>query len=110
LPLGPLPKTCAQTCPRCGYAVFGAQAPAAPTPPAPPAAPLPLTQCPLQQNLRVVALNADEHNLRKLLTLGILPGIQLQLERRSPCYLCKVGRAQLALDEKLAGCVEVVFG
>jgi len=55
-----------------------------------------------------VALEADEEGLRKLLTLGILPGIQLQLEYRGPGFLCKVGRARLAFDEKLAACIQVV--
>jgi Fe2+ transport system protein FeoA len=55
----------------------------------------------------VVSLEADEQSLRKLLTLGILPGIQLELERRRPCFLCKVGHSRLALDERLAACVRV---
>jgi len=56
----------------------------------------------------VVALDAEEESLRKLLTLGILPGTQLHLERKTPSFLCKIGRAQLALDEELAFCVQVV--
>ena len=100
-------KNCPLACPRCGYSVFAPSA-------VPPAAAtgeggaLPLGRLPLRQSARVVSLEADESSLRKLLTLGILPGTLLELERRRPCYVCKVGRARLAFDEKLAACIWVV--
>jgi len=97
-------KNCALTCPRCGYAVFAPLAPQHKNS----LTPHPLTQHPLGQSARVVSLEAKESSLRKLLTLGILPGIQLELERRRPCFLCKVGRARLAFDEALAACIWVV--
>ena len=121
---------CPVACPHCGYAVFvsGAEraqnnvletqnsaevtqksASLASSCVVASLSPLPLSQCPLGQSLRVVAIDTDESNLRKLLTLGILPGMQLKLERRRPCFLLKVGRACLALDEKLAACILVVF-
>ena len=100
-------KHCPLTCPRCSYAVF---APGAGAAPAAATAPLAtsLTRHLPGQSLRVVSLEADEGSLRKLLTLGILPGIQLEVERRRPCFVCKVGRARLAFDEKLAACIWVV--
>ncbi|MCL2011678.1 MAG: ferrous iron transport protein A [Cystobacterineae bacterium] len=128
--LGALKPSCALACPRCGYSVFasgtaeGGHPGAAPgntfAPPGKSWAPvaegtnpaalssLSLQQCPSGQRVRVVALEADESSLRKLLTLGILPGVELEVERRRPCFLCKIGRARLAFDEKLAECVQVV--
>lgn len=111
-------SSCALACPHCGYVVFGAATAMAPPreaeakPPlnaSPPLAkPCRLSQCSPGQSVRVVALDAEEESLRKLLTLGILPGTQLHLERKTPSFLCKIGRAQLALDEELAFCVQVV--
>jgi Fe2+ transport system protein FeoA len=44
----------------------------------------------------------------KLAALGILPGVRLRVVQRSPAWVLKVGRTELALDQRLAGRIRVV--
>lgn len=44
----------------------------------------------------------------KLAALGILPGVRLRVVQRSPVWVLKVGRTELALDAQLAGRIRVV--
>ena len=44
-------------------------------------------------------------DLRKLLALGVLPGVELEVERRWPAMVVRMGHATVALD---AGLAEVV--
>jgi len=44
----------------------------------------------------------DAMTLRKLMALGLLPGVRLMVLRRFPCYLLQIGHAQIALDRPLA--------
>jgi Fe2+ transport system protein FeoA len=41
-------------------------------------------------------------DLRKLLALGVLPGVELEVERRWPAVVVRMGYATMALDAKLA--------
>ena len=41
-------------------------------------------------------------DLRKLLALGVLPGVELEVERRWPAVVVRMGFATLALDAGLA--------
>lgn len=44
----------------------------------------------------------DESVIRKLMALGISPGIPITLEQRFPSYIIKVGRTRAALDRETA--------
>lgn len=44
----------------------------------------------------------------KLAALGILPGVRVRVVQRSPAWVLKVGRTELALDEELASRIRVV--
>lgn len=44
----------------------------------------------------------DESILRKLIALGIMPGIELVLEQRFPSYIIKLGHTRTALDQETA--------
>jgi ferrous iron transport protein A len=46
-------------------------------------------------------------DLRKLLALGLLPGVEVEIERCWPAVVLRMGRAQLALDAELAEAVLV---
>ncbi len=46
-------------------------------------------------------------DLRKLLALGLLPGVELEVERRWPAMVVRIGFATVALDAGLAGEVVV---
>lgn len=56
--------------------------------------------------VRLAARNAGE--LRRLLALGLLPGVELAVERRWPAIVLRVGFATLALDAAMAEAVIVV--
>jgi ferrous iron transport protein A len=43
----------------------------------------------------------------KLAALGVLPGIELVLVQRSPAFVFRIGYAELAVDEALAGLIRV---
>lgn len=43
----------------------------------------------------------------KLAALGVLPGIELILVQRSPAFVFRIGYAELAVDEELAGMIRV---
>ncbi len=49
----------------------------------------------------------DDMTQRRLMALGLLPGVQLTLLRNFPCYLLQIGHAQIALDRKLAETITV---
>ena len=46
-------------------------------------------------------------DLRKLLALGLLPGVEIEVERRWPAVVLKLDSAMVALDSTLAGAVIV---
>lgn len=51
----------------------------------------------------VAILNTkDEALLRKLMAMGVSPGISLTLEQRFPSYIIKMGRTRAALDQETA--------
>ena len=49
---------------------------------------------------RLAASSAAD--LRKLLALGLLPGVELEVERRWPAVVVRMGYATVALDSGLA--------
>lgn len=52
----------------------------------------------------------DPADLRKLLALGLLPGVELEVERRWPAVVLRLDYASVALDAGLAGAVLVSPG
>lgn len=44
----------------------------------------------------------------KLAGLGILPGVRVRVVQRSPAWVLKVGRTEIALDAELAGRIRIV--
>jgi DtxR family Mn-dependent transcriptional regulator len=46
---------------------------------------------------------ADQQETQKLMALGVLPGVEIRVLRRSPCYVFQVGYSQFAIDAALAG-------
>ena len=52
----------------------------------------------------------DPADLRKLLALGLLPGVELEVERRWPAVVLRLDYASVALDAGLAEAVLVSPG
>jgi Fe2+ transport system protein FeoA len=74
---------------------------------------LPLTLAALGRGERATVQRlAPEHgsDLRKLLALGLLPGVDLEVEHAWPALVVRMGRTAVALDAALAGGVIVSRG
>jgi len=48
----------------------------------------------------------DNKKLQKLMAMGILPGVSVEVTQRFPSYVLKIGNSQIAMDEEMA---RVVF-
>lgn len=44
----------------------------------------------------------DPSLIHKLMALGIMPGIEIQLEQKFPSYIIKIGRTRATLDQETA--------
>jgi len=49
----------------------------------------------------------DQSRLNKLLTMGVLPGAEIELQRRIPTFVFRVGFSQFAVDHEVASAVYV---
>ena len=49
----------------------------------------------------------DETLLRKLISIGIMPGLNITLEQKFPSYIIKVGTTRIALDRSIAKAIYV---
>lgn len=65
---------------------------------------MPLSSAQLGTTLIVADLHTlDDAGLRKLMALGVMPGVEVVLEQRFPSYILKVGRTRAALDQGTVG-------
>lgn len=44
----------------------------------------------------------DESTIRKLMAMGVIPGMPIVLEQRFPSYIIKVGKTRAAIDHEIA--------
>ncbi len=44
----------------------------------------------------------DNKKLQKLMAMGLLPGVSVEVIQRFPSYVLKIGNSQIAMDEKMA--------
>ena len=44
----------------------------------------------------------DNRKLQKLMALGLLPGVSIEMRQKFPSYVLKVGHSQIAMDEEMA--------
>lgn len=51
--------------------------------------------------------NSDETVVKKLMAMGVTPGIPITLEQRSPAFIIKTGNTHLELDEEISRSVYV---
>jgi Fe2+ transport system protein FeoA len=67
-----------------------------------------LTQLSAGQGARVTCLDAAHTNVAaKLASMGILPGSQIRLVRRSPAFVFRIDYAEFAVDRELAAVIRV---
>ncbi len=69
---------------------------------------LPLSECEVKEKARVAYIKTDkDHVMNKLTAMGILPGLSVQLLRKTPSYLFQMGESQFAIDKGLAEKIHV---
>lgn len=55
------------------------------------------------QRGRIVYLHSkNDKELQKLMAMGILPGMPIQIIQKFPSYLLQIGQTQVAMDEEMA--------
>ena len=50
---------------------------------------------------------SDENLLRKLIGIGIMPGLSITLEQKFPSYVVKIDGTRIALDRSIAKAIYV---
>jgi DtxR family Mn-dependent transcriptional regulator len=72
---------------------------------------LPLSELAAGEKGRVAYLRTEHsRRLQKLLTLGILPGVEIKLLRRFPSFVLRMGHCELAIDREMAEGIQVRLG
>ncbi len=60
------------------------------------------------QHGRIFSLtNSNPNKVRKLLALGLYPGLPIRVIQKFPSYVIQVGHTQLAVDRETAQSIEV---
>lgn len=63
----------------------------------------PLSELEVKEKGRIVFIKTDKsHILNKLTAIGVIPGSTIQLIRKTPTFLFKIGESQFAIDRGLA--------
>jgi DtxR family Mn-dependent transcriptional regulator len=64
---------------------------------------IPLTELKPSEAGEIAYLSvSDDKKMQKLMSMGVLPGSQLNLVQKFPSYIFKVGHSQFAVDDSLA--------
>lgn len=50
----------------------------------------------------------DKDTLKKLMALGVLPGVPVKVIQQSPSYVFQAGNTKIAADSKIASNIKVV--
>ncbi|MGB9839481.1 FeoA family protein [Thermovenabulum sp.] len=57
----------------------------------------------------IVKIDAKDNKiLKKLMALGVLPGLKVQLLQKFPTYVFKIGNTRIAADEEIAGSIIIM--
>lgn len=73
-----------------------------------PAKERPLTELAEGDTGHIARIDATDGQLRKLLALGFLPGVRVEVIRTFPAYLVRMGFSQFAVDAQVARAIVVV--
>lgn len=69
---------------------------------------LSLSECEVEDKGKVAYIRTDNGQImNKLTAMGILPGLSIQLLRKTPSHLFQIGESQFAIDKKLANHIYV---
>ncbi len=63
-----------------------------------------MTNLKVNQKGKITHINTHDHNkLKKIMAMGILPGMTVTLIQKFPSYIFQIGQSQFAVDKELAG-------
>ncbi|HUT76224.1 MAG TPA: metal-dependent transcriptional regulator [Polyangia bacterium] len=69
---------------------------------------VPLTDLRPGERARIVYITPrDHHRLHRLSSMGLNPGIEIELHQRNPAFCLRVDETELALDRDVAGDIQV---
>ncbi len=72
---------------------------------------VPLCELSQGEKGRVAYLRTGETTrLQKLLTLGVLPGVEVEMLQRFPSFVFRIGHSQMAIDREMAEGIHVRLG
>jgi DtxR family Mn-dependent transcriptional regulator len=58
------------------------------------------------QKGEIASIYTEDHDkLKKLMAMGVLPGIKISLVQKFPSYVFQIGHSQFAIDKEIAECV-----
>ena len=64
---------------------------------------LPLSECEAKEKGTIAYIkNSKARVINKLMAMGVIPGLTIQLIKRTPAYLFQMGESQFAIDRDLA--------
>ncbi len=65
-----------------------------------------MTNLRVNQRGTVTGVNTRDHKkLKRIMAMGVVPGMAVVLIQRFPSYVFQVGQSQFAVDKELAGCI-----
>lgn len=57
----------------------------------------------VNQRGKITRINTHDHNkLKKIMAMGVLPGMTITLIQKFPSYVFQIGQSQFAVDKELA--------
>jgi len=69
---------------------------------------VPLTNLMRNKDAKIESIDIqDREKLKKLMSMGVMPGIKIRLIQKFPSYVFQVGHSQFATDKELAECILV---
>ncbi len=69
-----------------------------------------MTNLKVNQRGKITHINTHDHNkLKKIMAIGVLPGMTVILIQKFPSYVFQIGQSQFAMDKELAECIFVGF-
>ena len=62
-----------------------------------------MTNLKVNQRGKITNINTHDHNkLKKIMAMGVLPGMTVILIQKFPSYVFQIGQSQFAVDKELA--------
>lgn len=60
-----------------------------------------------QKGIIAELITENENILRKLMSMGVLPGLTIEVIQTYPAYVFKIGHTQIAVDKEIASAILV---